>query len=50
MLTEQLTFDALRIVGNDMTVFQGLGAEMVDMQKKAHADKITRGRFLGIKK
>jgi ubiquinone/menaquinone biosynthesis C-methylase UbiE len=50
MLTEQLTFDALRIVGNDMAVFQGLGAEMVDMQQKVHADKITRGRFIGIKK
>jgi SAM-dependent methyltransferase len=50
MLTEQLTFDALRIVGNDMAVFQGLGAEMVDMQQKVHAGKITRGRFIGIKK
>jgi ubiquinone/menaquinone biosynthesis C-methylase UbiE len=50
MLTEQLTFDALRIVGNDMAVFQGLGAEMADMQAKVHADKITRGRFIGIKK
>jgi SAM-dependent methyltransferase len=50
MLTEQLTFDALRIVGNDMAVFQGLGAEMVDMRQKVHADKITRGRFVGIKK
>jgi SAM-dependent methyltransferase len=50
MLTEQLTFDALRILGNDMAVFQGLGAEMVDMQQKVHAGKITRGRFIGIKK
>jgi SAM-dependent methyltransferase len=50
MLTEQLTFDALRIVGNDMAVFQGLGAEMVDMQQKVRADKITRGRFIGVKK
>lgn len=47
MLTEQLTFDALRIVGNDMAVFKGLGAEMVDMQAKVHADKITRGRLIG---
>jgi SAM-dependent methyltransferase len=50
MLTEQLTFDALRIVGNDMAVFQGLGAEMADMRQKVHAGKITRGRFIGTKK
>jgi SAM-dependent methyltransferase len=50
MLTEQLTFDALRILGNDMAVFQGLGAEMADMRQKVRADKIARGRFIGIKK
>ncbi len=50
MLTEQLTFDALRILGNDMTVFQGLGGEMADMRKKVHEGKIARGLFIGIKK
>ncbi len=50
MLTQQLTFDALRILGNDMALFRAMGAEMVDMQQKVHADKITRGRFIGVKK
>jgi ubiquinone/menaquinone biosynthesis C-methylase UbiE len=50
MLTEQLTFDALRILGGDMALFQSLGGEMVDMQKKVHANKIARGRFIGVKK
>lgn len=50
MLTEQLTFDALRILGGDMALFQAMGGEMVDMQQKVHADKITRGRFIGVKK
>jgi hypothetical protein len=50
MLTEQLTFDALRILGGDMALFQAMGGEMTDMQQKAHADKIVRGRFIGIKK
>lgn len=49
MLTEQLTFDALRILGGDMALFQAMGGEMVDMQQKVHADKIARGRFIGIK-
>jgi len=50
MLTEQLTFDALRILGGDMELFRGLGGEMVDMQQKVHAGKIGRGRFIGVKK
>lgn len=50
MLTEQLTFDALRILGGGMALFQAMGGEMVDMQQKVHADKITRGRFIGVKK
>jgi len=50
MLTEQLTFDALRILGGDMELFKSLGAEMVDMQQKTHAGKIGRGRFIGVKK
>jgi ubiquinone/menaquinone biosynthesis C-methylase UbiE len=50
MLTEQLTFDALRILGGDMALFQAMGGEMVDMQQKVHANKITRGRFIGVKK
>jgi SAM-dependent methyltransferase len=50
MLTEQLTFDALRILGGDMELFKALGGEMVDMQQKVHAGKIGRGRFIGVKK
>ena len=50
MLTEQLTFDALRILGGDMELFKALGAEMVNMQQKTHAGKIGRGRFIGVKK
>jgi len=50
MLTEQLTFDALRILGGDLALFQSLGGEMTDMQAKVHAGKIGRGRFVGIKK
>jgi len=50
MLTEQLTFDALRILGGDMELFKAMGAEMVDMQRKTHAGKIGRGRFIGLKK
>lgn len=50
MLTEQLTFDALRILGDDMELFKALGGEMVDMQQKVHAGKIARGRFIGVKK
>jgi len=49
MLTDQLTFDGLRILGGDMGLFQSMGGEMVDMQLKVHADKIARGRFIGIK-
>jgi SAM-dependent methyltransferase len=50
MLTEQLTFDALRILGGDMELFKAMGAEMVDMQQKTRAGKIGRGRFIGVKK
>lgn len=50
MLTEQLTFDALRILGGDMELFKAMGVEMVDMREKTHAGKIGRGRFIGVKK
>jgi SAM-dependent methyltransferase len=50
MLTEQLTFDALRILGGDMELFKAMGGEMADMRQKVHAGKIGRGRFIGVKK
>jgi ubiquinone/menaquinone biosynthesis C-methylase UbiE len=49
MLTEQLTFDALKIIGNDMNLFQALGGEMVFMGQKAHEGKFGRGRFIARK-
>lgn len=50
MLTEQLTYDALKILGDDMDLFKAMGAEMDYMRNRAHEGKITRGRFIGIKK
>jgi ubiquinone/menaquinone biosynthesis C-methylase UbiE len=50
MLTEQLTYDALKIIGNDMNMFQGLGGEMMYMAQKAHEGKMGRGRFIAVKK
>ncbi|MDD5305704.1 MAG: methyltransferase domain-containing protein [Deltaproteobacteria bacterium] len=50
MLTTQLTSDALRILGNDQALFEAMGAEMEFMRQAAHAGKITRGRFVGVKK
>lgn len=49
MLTEQLTFDALRILGGDRELFKAMGGEMADMQQKVHAGKIARGLFIGVK-
>lgn len=50
MLTEQLTYDALKIIGDDMPLFQAMGGEMDFMRRKAHEGKFIRGRFVGIKK
>lgn len=50
MLTEQHTYDALRLIGDDMALFQAMGAEFGFIQQKAHEDKITRGRFVAVKK
>lgn len=50
MLTNQLTYDALRIIGFDMQLMQILGGEMVFMQKLAHSGKIAQGRFIAKKK
>ena len=43
MLNKQLTYDALRIIGFDMAMMQGLGGEMVFMQQLAHARRIDAG-------
>ena len=49
MLEKQLTFDALRIIGFDTVVMEGLAAEMQFMQRLAHAGKIAQGLFVAEK-
>ena len=49
MLTDQLTFDALSIIGNDMEMFKAMGGEMMNMAEQAHAGKFGRGRFIAKK-
>ena len=49
MLTDQLTFDALRIIGNNMELFKAMGGEMMFMAQKAHEGKFGRGRFVAKK-
>ena len=49
MLTDQLTFDALKIIGDDMSMFQAMGGEMQFMSQKAHEGKMGRGRFIAKK-
>jgi ubiquinone/menaquinone biosynthesis C-methylase UbiE len=49
MLTDQLTFDALKIIGDDMNMFQAMGGEMAFMGEKAHEGRMGRGRFIARK-
>lgn len=49
MLNMQLTYDALKIIGFDMDMMQGLGREMVFMQGLAHDGKVAQGRFVARK-
>ncbi len=46
MLTMQLSYDALRIIGFDPALMQSLGAEMEFMRGLAHAGKIAQGRLV----
>jgi sarcosine/dimethylglycine N-methyltransferase len=50
MLTKQLTFDALRIIGGDIEMLQAMGAEMAFMSEMAHAGKMGRCRIIATKK
>jgi hypothetical protein len=50
MLTMQLSYDALRIIGDDMKMFESMGGEMAFMSEMAHAGKFGRGRWIAIKK
>ncbi|TKJ39136.1 ubiquinone biosynthesis protein UbiE [candidate division LCP-89 bacterium B3_LCP] len=49
MLTDQLSYDALKIIGDDMELFQAMGGEMAFMGQKAHEGKMGRGRFIARK-
>ena len=49
MLTEQLTFDALRIIDWDMSLFAAMGGEMVFMSQQAHEGRFGRCRIVGVK-
>jgi len=48
MLEEQLTSDALKILGWDIELFKAVGAEMHYMRERVHENKMGRGRFVGI--
>lgn len=50
MLTDQLTYDALKIIGDDMEMFQAMGGEMGFMAESSAAGKFGRGRFIARKK
>ena len=49
MLSEQLAFDALKIIGGDLALFQAMGGEMAFMLKMAEAGKFSRARIIAIK-
>ncbi len=46
MLTQQHTYDALRIIGFDMALFEAMGAEMSFTQDLARTGKIVQGIFV----
>lgn len=50
MLGKQLTYDALKIIGFNTAMMEGLAGEMVFMQGLAHAGKIAQGMFVARKK
>lgn len=50
MLNMQLTYDALKIIAFDSELMKSMAAEMVFMQKLAHAGKIAQGLFIARKK
>ena len=49
MLVDQLSYDALKIIGDNMELFQAMGGEMMFMSEKAHEGKMGRGRFIAVK-
>jgi len=46
MVDMQLTYDALRIIGFDMAMMQGLAGEFAFLGELAQAGKIAQGRFI----
>jgi hypothetical protein len=50
MLDNQLTYDALRIIGFDMKMMQGLAAEMQFMRELAYARKLVQGVFVAVRR
>ncbi|MBU0518658.1 methyltransferase domain-containing protein [bacterium] len=46
MLVDQLSYDALKIIGDNLELFQAMGGEMAFMGEKAHEGKMGRGRFI----
>ncbi len=49
MLNKQLTYDALKIIGFDLSMMQGLGGEMQFMQQLVHAGKLIQAIFVARK-
>jgi ubiquinone/menaquinone biosynthesis C-methylase UbiE len=49
MLSMQLTYDALRIIGFDQQLMNAMAGEMAFMQELAHAGRIAQGRFIARK-
>ncbi len=49
MLEKQLGYDALRILGFDAAVMEGLAAEMQFTRQLAHAGKLAQGLFVARK-
>jgi len=50
MLNNQLTYDALKIIGFDADLMQTLAGEMIFMQQLAYEGKIAQGMFVARKK
>ena len=49
MLNQQLTYDALKLIGFDRPLMQTLGGEMTFVQQLAHEGKIQQGRIVATK-
>jgi SAM-dependent methyltransferase len=50
MLNKQMTYDALRIIGFDTALLEGMGKEMQFMQDMAHKGKIIQALFVARKR